>query len=642
MFCSKKPIKMRYLLFICCCFNCAIGLAQNNLDASLIPSALRSRANATIRNEETIVDMQSPNEVNYIVKKTITILNKNGDQHAHLAIFYDKGIIIKSIKGEIYNEFGKLTGKFSQSDFKDESAVQGFSLFEDSRVKHYLPSVSSYPYTIVYNYELRFKQNLFIPDWTPKDAPDVAVENSSYSFLCKPAALFRVKEQHYPGKAEEIINEKHKSIVWRVKNLPGVKPEPYAPNEGEYLTSVKIAPQQFNYFNYKGNYTNWQELGKWIYDDLLKNRKTLPPNTTYAINELVKNETTDKAKAKKIFQYLQDKTRYISVQVGIGGLQPVTAADVDRLGYGDCKGLVNYMQSLLDVVGIESYYCVVQAGNKKVNLDPTYASINQGNHIILCLPLKGDTTWLECTNQQIPFGYLGDFTDDRYVLACTPEGGKLLRTPKLAAKENLQVRYAELTLAKDGNVSGKLNTVFTGAQYANNENMIGKSVVEQQKLLKELYDIDNIDFDKIHYLQKKEERPVLTEDLTFQIRHYGSINGDRMFLLPNAFNLKGNIPELKSRVLPVYINRGFTDIDTVVYQLPEDMTLLSEVKDQRLTNEFGEYEAKIKIEGNKLTYTRKLMLNDGTFPAERYATFSRFITDVNAADHLKLVFNLKK
>jgi transglutaminase-like putative cysteine protease len=44
-------------------------------------------------------------------------------------------------------------------------------------------------------------------------------------------------------------------------------------------------------------------------------------------------------KAKKIYQYLQNKTRYISVQIGIGGFQPVTAADVDRLGYGDCKGI---------------------------------------------------------------------------------------------------------------------------------------------------------------------------------------------------------------------------------------------------------------------------------------------------------------
>jgi hypothetical protein len=230
------------------------------------------------------------------------------------------------------------------------------------------------------------------------------------------------------------------------------------------------------------------------------------------------------------------------------------------------KALVNYMQSLLSSVGIESYYCVVEAGTEKVSLNPAYASMNQGNHVILCLPLKGDTTWVECTSQTIPFGFLGDFTDDRYVLACTASGGKLLKTPKLSTQENLQIRNAILTLSKDGNITGSLNTVFKGAQYDTNERMVGKPIAEQQRLLKIAYDIDNINFDQISYLQNKIEKPELTEKLTISIRNYGSINNNRVFLSVNPFNIKETVPEVKNRMMPVYINRGFTDIDTIVYQ----------------------------------------------------------------------------
>lgn len=623
-------------------FSLASCIAQDNYDADLIPATLRNRANAVIRNEETSVNMLAPNNVVYTVKQAITILNKNGEDNARLVLFYDKNTSIKNVTGEVYNEVGKLIVKFSESAFKDESAVNDFSLFEDNRIKHYLPNINVYPYTIVYNYTIRFKQNLIIPNWTPKPANDVSVEKSSYTFICKPTDQFRIKAQHVTSKAEEQVNDKQKSLIWKVANLTSQKDEPFSPNKETYQPSIKIAPEQFTYYNYKGAYTNWQELGKWYYDNLLKGRNTLPLETVETIKALVKDVPTDKEKAKKIYEYLQTKTRYISVQIGIGGFQPFTATEVDRLGYGDCKALVNYMQSLLAVVGIESYYCVVQAGSEKKSLDPTYASMNQGNHVILCMPLKGDTTWLECTSQKIPFGFLSDFTDDRYVLACTPEGGKLLRTPKLTVQNNLQVRQAEFTLTNEGNLTGTLKTVFSGSQYDNHEHIIGKPLLEQEKMLKEAYAIDNINFDKIDYVQKKNIEPELIETLTLNIRAYGAVNNDKIFLPINPFNIQRTIPEVKNRAMPVYINRGYTDLDTIVYLLPDQFTGTIEPYEKVMNCAYGSYTATAKLIGKKLTYTRKIILNDGTFPAESYEVYSKFMADVNSADHQKLILSLKK
>ena len=631
-----------FYLVILICLSHLFCFSQDNYSADLIPSAMRNRANATIRNEETVVDMRSPDNVLYSVKQAITVLNKNGDENARLVIFYDKNKVIKSIKGEVYDEFGKLLSKFTQSDFKDESAVQGFSLFEDSRIKHFLPAVSSYPYTVVYTYEIRYKQNLNIPNWIPKPADDISVEKSTYTFISKPTDMVNIKTQNLSTNVEEKVDEKQKTLIWSVSNLPGVKPEPYSPLRNTYETYVKIAPKNFSYFNYKGNYTNWEELGKWYYENLLKNRNVLPPATIETIKALIKDEKTDKDKARKIYQYFQDKTRYISIQVGIGGYQPFTAADVDRLGYGDCKALVNYMQSLLNIAGIESYYCVVNLSSEKKSLDPTYASMNQGNHIILCMPLKGDTTWLECTSQKIPFGFLGDATDDRYVLACTENGGKLLKTPKYTAPYNLQHRKADLIIDDNGNLKGNTKTVFSGTQYDNHEEIISKSFIEQQKLLKTTYNIDNINFDKVSYSILKNEDPSIIENLSINIRNYCPINNNKMFVVLNAFNVKRSIPEVRNRTMPVYLNRGYTDIDSLVYTLPENIISLTEPINHNFTSEFGSYISSAKMEGNKLTYYRKLVLNEGTFKPESYNQFFKFINDVNGADNLKLILSLKK
>ena len=619
------------------------GFGQDNYNAELIPSNLRKGANAVIRSEETNVDMRAPNNVIITVTKAVTILNKNGDENARLILFYDKNTAIKYIKGQVYNAVGKQLSKFNQNDFQDQSAADGFSLFVDSRVKHFLPVAQDYPYTVVYNYEIRNKQNLIIPDWDPQPADDISVEKSSYTFIGKATDELRIKAQNYDGKPEEMTDGKQKSLSWKVSGLVAIKSEPFSPDRNTYQTAVKIAAKDFKYYNQDGSYNNWKELGNWIYDDLLRTRKTLDPATVSLIKELVKNEKTDKDKARKIYQYMQDKTRYISVQIGIGGFQPVAAAEVDRLGYGDCKALVNYMQSLLDVAGIESLYCVVEAGDRKVSLDPSYASMGQGNHIILCMPLKGDTTWLECTSQKIPFGFLSTFTDDRLVLACSPEGGKLLKTPKLSAEANRRIRKGELTIDANGDAICDMETCYYGSQFDKSEEIIGKPFSEQQKLLTDVYDLDNINFSAINYEVKKDIHPEVIEKISLDVRNYALVNDSRIYIKTNPFSSQNSLTESRNRIFPVYINRGLTTEDTMVYNLPDNVATESlPAIASNYKSSFGTYVASTTLSGKKLTYYRKFVLNEGTFPAESYADFYKFITEVNSADGLRVFLSLKK
>lgn len=610
---------------------------QADYNAAHIPVALKSRASAVIRNMTTTVEMRGTDNVILNVKKAVTVLNKNGDSRAALVLFYNKNTSIKGVKGMIYNAAGISSGKFSLSDFLDESAVSDFSLFEDDRLKRYTPGSISYPYTIVYEYEIRYKQNLIIPDWYANPYSDLSVEQSSYTFICKSEDKIRVKEYNYKGSPEVVKSEKTLSQTWKVSNLQAFKYEPYAPDPDNYLTYVKIAAEQFSYYGYKGSYKDWEELGRWVYNDLLKSQQSLPAAVVSEMQNLVKDIGNDRDKAKKIYEYMQRKTRYISVQVGIGGFKPFPATDVQRLSYGDCKALVNYTQSLLKAVGIKSEYCVVQAGSLKKSLDPEFASMDQGNHIILYVPLKGDTTWLECTSQNAPFGYLGDFTDDRLVLACTENGGKILRTPALTTKQNLLKRNAALNLDADGNITGKLQTGFSGSQYDNYARIIGKPYTEQLKLLKEEYDIDNIDFNNFKLTRRKTENPETLEQLDLTIQAYAPKTNSRVYLIPNLFNKSRVIPEVRNRVQPVYINRGYTDEDQVTFELPEGYKIEVKPDSKIISSAFGNYNFSIKQEGRKLVYQRKMILNNGIYPADKYAELSNFFSEVSAYDNSKII-----
>src|SRR5690606_16477195 len=168
-----------------------------------------------------------------------------------------------------------------------------------------------------------------------------------------------------------------------------------------------------------GKVTNWRDFGRGVQDGLLKGKQDLPAATIEKAKQIASQFDHTRDKPTVLYKYMQDKTRYVRVPIGICRFKPFAASYVDRLAYGDCKALVNYMQALLAAVDIPSLYCVVEAGNQKVSLDEPFANAVDGNHIILCVPFENDTTWLECTSNKSPFGYLGDFTDDRLVLACT-------------------------------------------------------------------------------------------------------------------------------------------------------------------------------------------------------------------------------
>jgi len=608
--------------------------AQDNYDVSLISKDLLPYASAVVRNNEVSVEVKDYDNTLYHIKTAVTILNKNGNDIADIVVWHNKSRVIKSIKGLVYNQFGKQVNKFSESDFEDVNAQDGFSLFQDLKVKHYNPAVTDYPYTIVYEYEVKSKQSLNFSDWEPNSTTGQAVEKSSYTFSCKPDFNIRYKEINMPVKVVTGINKDgYKTYTWRVNNLKAVKDEPYSPNEDKYLSSVKIAPEKFSYEGITGSFNNWKEMGKWIYDKLLASRLQVPTTTAAYMKQLTDGITDPKLKAKKIYEYMQGKTHYISVQVGIGGYQPFLAADVDQQNYGDCKALVNYTQALLKTVNIDSYYCIVEAGSRKQSPLNDFASMNQFDHVILCLPFKNDTTFLECTSQKIPFGFLSDFTDDRTVLACTPEGGKLLHTPKYTAPNNLQQRKATFVLDVQGNLSGQMQTIFKGTQYDNREGVIEEAPKERIKNLQKEYAINNMDIEKVDFKQDKSLQPVTTETIKLTAGEYGSVNDGRITFLANATNRTHTVPrEVRNRRHEVYINRGYTDEDEIIYTLPANYHVDLRPADVSISKPFGKFSAIISVKGNELVYKRRVQLIDGTYSKDIYQDLIDFYQAIVESD----------
>jgi hypothetical protein len=576
------------------------------------------------------------------VKRVVTILNKNGDEEADLAVFYNKSTSVRSLKGIIYDEFGKATQKISSGDFEDLAATDGFSLFMDERVKHYTRAVTQYPYTIEFEYEVKAKQSFYFHDWVPNPRSGVAVEKSSYQFICDPGFNLRYKEINLPSKADIGTNkEGQKTYTWKISNLKARRDEPFSPEWNSMAAKLMLAPERFEDQDFTGSFANWQQLGKWISDHFLADREDLPPATVEHVKELTAGISDPKQKAQKIFEYMQQKTHYISVQVGIGGFRPFPASEVDNDGYGDCKALVNYTKALLKAAGVDSYYCMVEAGEDyKISFVNDFASLNQGNHIILCVPFKTDTLWSDCTSQTIPFGYLGAFTDDRLVLACTPDGGKLLHTPKYSATDNLEKRKADFIISDAGAITGNIQTEFKGVDYENRRHIVAESQADRLRDIRKYYPINNMDIKALEYKQDKSIMPTTFETLNLSAKDYGALNNGKLYFLLNSVDRYSeyDIPkQVRNRQNPVYINRGWTEEDNISYALPKGYKLDSEPMNISIDKPFGSFTATVSIEGDKLIYKRKLQVKDGTYSKDTYQDVVDFYQSVADADNYNVI-----
>lgn len=611
-------------------------------EVNKIPVELIKGAQAVVRTDKEVIDVQ---DIGRAIKKilyAVTIFNEEADHYATLKVGYDKLTKINFIEGRVYDQFGKVISKLKKADIQDIAAFDGVSFVSDSRVKIATLARSAYPFTIEFEYEIEDKNLLHYGNWYPQPNAKTAVENSTFEVITpKIFPMLRYYGQNLTVKEEIVVGEEKRVYKWNWKNLP-IRPkrEPYAPSTSEKIEALHVAPATFEVDGYKGDMTTWENLGKW--NILLgEGREELPPLTQAKVQEMTANIDNKLDKIKTLYEYMQSKTRYVGIQLGIGGWQPFPASEVDSKGYGDCKALSNYMKSLLKVVGIESYYTLIRAGaDEKNDFIPSFPS-RQFNHAILCVPLEKDTVWLECTSQSQVAGYMGNFTGDRYALLVTPQGGKLVRTPTYKRNDNLLTRKASIKIDLEGNAVAEVNTQYTGLQQdeGNIDYYTTLSKEDQKKWLYERTKLPNFEILDFELNRQKSRLPIVTEKLALKINALASKSGKRLFLQPNLFSKWEQVPdEIENRKEEIEVaDYDYVDADTLQFEVPEGYFLEHKPEDLNIKSAFGTYKSSIAFDGNKVVYIRQISLNKGRFPKEKYKEWVEFYRNVAKADKMKIV-----
>ncbi len=630
-----------FLIWTALLFTIKCAAIDVNYSVATIPDSLKANAKMVVRDYSQTFEIKSPGLAVETISYVYTILNQNGYEYAQLNIPYSQKLNrVYNIRGAVYDANGDKIENLTQEKVVDQSAISGYTLFDDSRSKLFVPKNLSFPFTVEYSYVIEYDGILHLPTWLPMTDYNVSVQKSSFKMIAPQSLHFRYREKNLPANAYVVTKEKEtESYLWEIKDHIAILDQPFSSSFTDFSPAVLTAPNEIEIEGYHGKLDNWTDFGKWT-ASLIEGRDIIPAETKALMVEKTKNCKSDYEKAKVVYEYMQEKTRYVGILIGIGGWQPIPAETVDRLGYGDCKALTNYTRSLLDAVGVKSYYTRIHAGYEIYPLDVSFPS-SRFNHIILCLPLASDTVWLECTNQHVPFGFIGGFTDDRDALVITEKGGEIMHTRIYSKNDNMILRNTIIQLGGDGNAVVNRSGSYKGLYYDDRVDIYLAGTEDQREILIKDLNIPGAILKKFQLKEERSEYPEIKEELQLEVARFGTISGTRLLVPLVPTDKTTAVPKKVSiRLSDVVLYRDRTEIDTFRISIPEGYTPEAIPSEVKTDTKFGSYYLKAVVAGNEVICTRIIEIKKGKNPPSSYNELIEFFKKMAAADNSKM--SLKK
>ncbi len=596
-----------------------------------IPAELKEGANSVVERDETKVTVASPTKATVRHRLLITVMNSNGKDAADLAIDCSSSVKLTKFQGIVYDASGKDIRKISKSDLK-RTEYSSINLADDSYYYFYEFSQPTYPYSVAYDYETESNGFISYPSFFPQSATAQSVVKADYSITFPSEVGCRYKCMNVD---EATVTASGNSLTASLNNLPAIKSEPYMPKWRQVAKGVIFAPTNFSFGGTTGSMKSWEDLGLWS-GSLTKNRDNLTPAQKARIHEIADTCASPLDKIKALYKYMTDNTRYVSIQLGIGGFQPEEAKRVFDLGYGDCKGLSNFMKAMLNEVGIPADYAVISTSYDR--LYDNFANAHQLNHAILCVPQAADSLWLECTSF-CPVGYVHESIAGHDAILAGESSSKFVHLPKLPADMSRKVADINMTVKPD--FSAVVDIAYKGV---NND-------FEDFYHLTKVAPDKQRDFFK-HILLYKEPKvtvksvdadlsrqPSVTAKASIEISSAGKKTANRLFIMADPVHNGAFRYDFSDRKNPIHVsNRNFDTNLTIT--IPEEFTVESMPKAFDFQSEVGTISLAAAQNGNVVTLNASVRIRDNDFPADKADLFKEFFTKIRSVTDAQIV--LKK
>ncbi|MBX2821487.1 MAG: DUF3857 domain-containing protein [Rhodothermaceae bacterium] len=615
-----------------------------SFSAEALPHMILSdEDDAIVRLDEQFFDVKNIGKATLTVHRAVTILNEGARDEGEFYVVYDKLRTLKKIEGVVRNAKGKVVRKLDKEDMDDYSAVSGFSLYEDNRVRVAGLYHNEYPYTVEYTIVLDLDGLLFWDPWSPLGS-ELPLEYGRYEVTVPEGMPVRYKVVGMELAPQISQSGRKTTYRWELSYLHMFK-ELLIVDSNQGLiapavddVTVHVAPEEFEIEGSRGDMRSWETFSTWYYS-LGEGRDVLPGDVRNRIRSITSGIQDPVEKVKKVYEEFQATTRYVSVQLGLGGWQPYDAMYVAENGYGDCKALTNYLYALLKEAGIRSYPALIESGRFADEILEDFPS-NQFNHVVLMVPMPADTLWLEATDQTAPFNHLGVANEDRYALVVRPDNGELVRTPQTSSARNRRFRTSSVRLTGSGYATAEVEAKYTGnRQDYIRHNLVKASGREQMDWLRNVTDIPSFDITSADFTAVQGRQAEIKIPFSLDLPRYASKSGKRLFVPTNLFRTTVSVPEGEYIPNdPVKLAYAYADEEDVLFALPAGYTVEAMPENVEFETPFSVYRAThTQTEEGAVEYKRTIEFKTRVIQPAMYGEYRDFLKKVARADRSQIV-----
>lgn len=314
-----------------------------------------------------------------------------------------------------------------------------------------------------------------------------------------------------------------------------------------------------------------EDLYRWNHGYLKGINETPSPVLKQLADSLTAGGGTEKDKARRIYQWVQDHIKYVAFEEGLEGFIPRQAADVCLKKYGDCKDMTSLLTALLQLAGLDAHFTWI--GTRDIPYDYTEVPLPiVDNHMICAVKIAGEWMFLDGTDPNCEFGFPTHAIQGKQALIAFNENKyEIVRVPEIEAAKTRLVDSTFISISDKGikgNTSAYFygyfgNDVFNSLQYRD-----GKDTREfvKEKLAKA---------SNKYILGDYRVRPMGRENksvnlqASFEIPDYGKRLGDEYYINLNLdkFYAGASIDTAK-RKIPVENNFRYTITQHTVLELP--------------------------------------------------------------------------